>query len=423
MTPAEVNETYHAFTVLQEISPTNSGTLDGTTISVKDNILVKDVETTACSRILKGYKPAFDATAVSRLRAAGATIVGKTSMDAFGFGSWNLNPGLDYPIPKNPRFPGKVPGGSSGGAAIAAATLPNHVALAESTGGSIETPACCCGVIGYCPAYGAVSRHGLISYADSLDKIGIMAQAVDQLIPVLNVITGPDSMDGTTLQEPIKLSAPEKLRVGVIKEGMHDVAQEVQEAVQASIKKLGNSCEIVDISLPITMKYGVAAYYLISTSEASTNLARFCGLRYGQHGNPKHKGFNEYFSSIRSEHFNTETKRRILLGTYARMAGYRDAYYVKAQAVRKAIRKEYTEALEKVDVLVSPTLPIVAPDIEEATKLTPAQTYAMDRLTVGPNMAGLPHASIPVSKQPISILATAQTDGALLAFLKKIEAQ
>lgn len=414
----------------KRIKENKAGKLAGLTVSVKDNICVKGVESTAGSRILKGYEPVFNATSIERLKKEDAIIIGKTSMDAFGFGTFNINVGKDFSIPKNPNDKERVTGGSSGGGAgiTAMADFP-HVAIAESTGGSIENPASFCGVIGFCPTYGRVSRYGLISYANSLDKIGIMSRKVKHISPVLKVISGFDVKDGTSLKEELNLESNTKnWKIGIIKESLEEgIDPEVKNSVlqlTEKLKKKGFVCE--EVSLPITFKYGVPTYYLISTSEASTNLARLSGLRYGQEEDPKGKSFSEYFSEVRSKHFNEVSKRRIMLGTFARMAGYRNAYYIKATKVRTKIIEEYKNLFEKYDVLISPTMPIVAPKISEVQKMTPLQNYMMDILTVGPNLVGMPHATIPIGESeglPIGMMATTDhlQEGKLLHFLKIVE--
>jgi len=416
--------------VEKKIKDKKAGKLAGLIISVKDNICVKDVESTAGSRILKGYKPLFDATAIERLRKEDAIIIGKTSCDAFGFGSFNTNVGLGFEIPKNPLDKKRVTGGSSGGSAgITAVADFAHVAIAESTGGSIESPASFCGVIGFCPNYGRVSRSGLISYANSLDKIGIMTKKVKDIVPVLEIISGFDEKDSTSLKQKMSLkSDTKKLKIGIIKESLgKGIEPEIKESILSVIDKLkkkGFTCG--EVSLPITFKYGVPTYYLISTSEASTNLACLSGLRYGQEEEPKGKSFSEYFLDVRSRHFNDESKRRIMLGTFARMAGYRDAYYIKATKIRTKIIEEYKKLFEKYDILISPTMPLVAPKISEVKKMSPMQNYMMDILTVGPNLTGMPHATIPVGhKEGLSIGLMATTDhleeGKLLQFLEIVE--
>jgi aspartyl-tRNA(Asn)/glutamyl-tRNA(Gln) amidotransferase subunit A len=424
------------------------GKLAGLIVSVKDNICVKDVESTAGSRILKGYRPLFDATVIERLKAEGAIIIGKTIQDEFGFGSFSTNVGLDVKTPKNPHDKEKATGGSSGGSAgITSKAEFSHVSIAESTGGSIECPASFCGVVGFCPTYGRLSRYGLISYADSLDKIGIIAKNVKDIAPVLEVMSGFDDLDATSLKDKLDLRHIEhdslhhedtkfgkdfKFKIGIIKESMtEDVDKEVKHAVEkivAELKSEGHSVE--EVSLPITFKYGIPAYYIISTSEASTNLMRFCGLRYGQESEPRNKSFVNYFTEIRSQNFNEEAKRRIMLGTFARMAGYRDAYYIKATKVRTRIIEEYKNLFKKYDIIISPTMPIVAPGFSDIEKMTPLENFMMDILTVGPNLAGIPHASQPIGektvgkhKMPIGMMANADhlNEGLLLKFMQVVE--
>lgn len=422
----EINKEYNYFTTICEQAEPGKGKLAGLAISVKDCICVKDIESTAGSRILKGYKPLFDATVIKKIRKEGGMIIGKTSQDAFGFGSFNTNVGLGFKVPKNPFDKERTTGGSSGGGAglTQKADFP-HVAITESTGGSIENPAAFCGVIGFCPTYGRVSRYGLISYADSLDKIGLMSKTVKDLKKVLEVISGYDELDATSLKEKVDFdSKTKKFKVGLIRFD-DGVDPQINKAVEKTVRNLKNA-EVEEVSLPITFKYGISTYYIISTSEASSNLARLCGLRYGIEGNPKNKTFDEYFSEIRSKHFNEESKRRIILGTFTRMAGYRDAYYIKATKVRTMIIEEYKNLFKKFDVIVSPTMPVVAPKISEISKMSALQQYLMDILTVGPNLAGIPHASIPVGEKeglPIGLMACTDhlQEGKLLEFLQLIE--
>lgn len=422
----KINKKYNYFNVIQKVKPLKKGKLDGLFVSVKDLICVKGVETTAGSRILKNYKPEFDATVVKRLREQGATIIGKTSCDAFGFGSFNINVGLGFKIPKNPYDTKRVTGGSSGGAAgITQKATFNHVALATSTGGSIECPAAFCGVIGFCPTYGLVSRNGLIDYANSLDKIGIMCKKVSQIKPVLAVISGFDENDSTSLKQKSKPFKNTKLKVGLIKESLKGMDEHVKSQFIQTVEKLKKIVEVKETSLQFTFRYGIPTYYLLATSEASTNLAKLSGLRYGVEKTVEGKSFNEYFTEVRSENFNEESKRRIMLGTFARMSGYRDAYYIKATKVRTLIIQEYKKLFKKFDVLISPTMPVVPPKFEEVNKMRPLQNYMMDILTVGPNLAGIPHASIPIQKKGLPVGLMAMTahleENKLLHFLKLVE--
>jgi aspartyl-tRNA(Asn)/glutamyl-tRNA(Gln) amidotransferase subunit A len=369
--------------------------LAGLPVSVKDCICVKGVESRGGSKILTGHKPLFNATAIQKLVDAGAIIIGKTSQDEFGFGSFNTNVGIGFATPKNPYDKERVCGGSSGGSAgiTATADFP-HVSIAESTGGSIACPASFCGVAGITPTYGMVSRYGLIDYANSLDKIGVMAKNSSDTLSILNIIKGKDHNDMTSLEIEEKDDHIEKIAVLDIEEG---VSPDVMEKFNEKIDKMSEKYFVEKIKMPITKKFGIAAYYVIATSEASTNLAKYSGIRYGASG--KFEGsFNEYFSKVRSANLGEEAKRRIMLGTFARMSGYRDAYYMKAMAVRKKIIDEYKELFKKYSAIISPTMPFVAPRFDEAKKLTPMQNYMSDILTVGPNLAGLPHLSINIGK-------------------------
>jgi len=434
----KIDKEYHYFNVISEelalgqakelgIEP--KGRLNGMVVSVKDCICVEGIESRAGSKILNGYKPVFDATVIEKIKKEGAIIIGKTSQDEFGFGGFSVNMGLGFKIPLNPFDKERACGGSSGGSAGISqkASFP-HVSLAESTGGSIVNPASFCGVVGLCPTYGRVSRYGLIDYANSLDKIGPMGKSVKDVALMLEVIAGFDKNESTTINAPVDMSEIQRIsehaqkplvfdkytdfvgkeikgmKIGIIKEAFGEGTEKgVKEKVKDGISILEkNGAKTEEISLQLTNKYGIACYYLIAMSEASTNLAKYCGMRYGAH--EKLEGsFNEYFSKVRSENFGEEAKRRIILGTFARMAGYRDAYYIKAMKVRTKIIEEYKKAFKKFDALVSPTMPIVAPKFSEIEKLTPLQNYMMDILTVGPNLAGLPHITVPVKKDKMPI--------------------
>ncbi|MBI2106120.1 Asp-tRNA(Asn)/Glu-tRNA(Gln) amidotransferase subunit GatA [Candidatus Woesearchaeota archaeon] len=374
------------------------GRLAGVSISVKDCICVKNVESAAGSEILKDYRPPFNATVIEKLEAEGAIIIGKTTQDEFGFGSFSVN---TKKIPKNPLDNLRSCGGSSGGAAgFTAFTTQPHLAIGESTGGSIANPASFCGVVGLTPTYGLVSRYGLIDYANSLDKIGTIAKSVNDAFLGLHVMAGHDKKDSTSLQQEIEKEKKVK-KIAVIKESL-DVDKEIKDLVLSKIRDYDL------ISLPSIKKYSLQAYYLIALAESSTNLARYCGLRYG--ASEALKGnFDQYFTEVRSKFFSQEAKRRIILGTFARMSGFRDAYYLKAMKVRTLIINEYQKAFKKYDILVSPTMPIIAPKFSEISKLTPAENYMMDILTVGPNLAGLPHLSINAgfkNKMPVGIMLT-----------------
>jgi aspartyl-tRNA(Asn)/glutamyl-tRNA(Gln) amidotransferase subunit A len=400
----EINGEYNCFNTIQEYKEKTEGALKGVKISVKDCICVKGMESTAGSAILKGYRPLFNATAVQKLLDEGAVIIGKTAQDAFGFGSFSINTGKGFKQPLNPIDKTRVTGGSSGGSACITKLADfSHIALAESTGGSIACPASYCGVIGLTPTYGRVSRYGLIDYANSLDKIGVMAKTVIECAKALEIIAGKDKKDQTTADAPVEkyTSFPGKgvkgIRIGIIKESIQDgVDKDVKEKFLKTAEFLKSKGAIVEeVTLPVTFKHALPVYYIIAMSEASTNLAKYCGMRYGR--DEKIEGsFNEYFAKVRSKCFDDETKRRIMLGTFARMSGFRDAYYIKSAKIRTLIINEYKNLFKKYDVLISPSMPNTAPKTEEVKKLTPIQNYMMDILTVGPNLAGLPHISVPV---------------------------
>lgn len=377
------------------------GRLLGVPVSVKDCIIVQGVESTAGSAILKGYIPEFHATAVKKAIEEGAIIIGKTSQDEFGFGSFAKNVGVGFKVPLNPFDKERVTGGSSGGSGgITQKMSRNHISLAESTGGSIAAPAAFCGVVGLTPTYGRVSRYGLIDYGNSLDKIGSMAKSVEDAALMLEIISGKDKDDSTSADVPVERytdyvkKGVKGMKIGIVREMIDGSDEEVKKTVWDYIKKLEKrGATYEEISLPITSKYSIAAYYVLATAEASTNLAKYCGMRYGKHeylqGN-----FNEYFSDVREKNLGPEAKRRIILGTFARQAGFRDAYYIKAAQVRTVIIDEYKHQLKKYDAIVSPTMPFIAPKFSEIEKLTPLQNYLADIMTVGPNLAGLPHISV-----------------------------
>jgi len=396
-----INHRYRAFNhVAEALEAEGGGRLTGVAVSVKDNVCVKGMPSTAGSKVLEGYMPPFDATVVAKCRLEGAAILGKTAQDEFGFGTFNVN--TPYNVPLNPHDTERSPGGSSGGAAVvtAVADFP-HLAIAESTGGSISCPASFCGVVGVTPTYGRTSRWGLIDYANSLDKIGGMGRTVRDAALLLSVISGPDVYDSTVLHAPVedyvaRAGEPvEGLRVGVPREYFgKGVDQGVLDVVWGGVKRLEDQgAEVMEVSLPFT-KYSLSSYYIIAMAEASTNLAKYCGLRYGLHL-PLEGSFDEYFSKVRSVGFSDEAKRRIILGTYARMAGYRDAYYLKALKVRTRVIEDFRRVFEAMDVLAAPTMPVVAPRFDEIAELEPIQHYMMDILTVAPNLAGVPMVSVP----------------------------
>lgn len=391
---SNISNEYSAFITMAKDKP--NGILP---ISVKDNICTKGIRTTAGSKILDTYVPPFDATAVSKAKASGGFVIGKTAMDEFGFGTFSTN--CAYGAPKNPHNKERVCGGSSGGAACVAyaADFP-HIAIAQSTGGSITAPAAFTGTVGLTPTYGLVSRWGLIDYANSMDRIGVIGKCSYDAALGLSIISGYDPLDSTSMNrgatDYVKSIGNDVkgMKIGVPKEYFDGVDKDITENVWKSIKLLESmGATYEEFSLKLT-KYATPAYYIIALSEASTNLAKFCGIRYGIEkqisGN-----YDEYFSAIRELGFGTEAKRRIILGTYARMSGYRDAYYIRALKIRGKIISEFKAAFKRYDSIATPSMPILPPKFSEINSLTPAQTYSMDRLTTAPNLCGFPTISVP----------------------------
>ena len=375
------------------------GALAGVPVAVKDNICTRGVRTTASSRILATYTPPYDATVVTRLKAADAVIVGKTNCDEFAMGSSNENSAFG-PV-RNPWALTHTPGGSSGGSAAAVAAGCVPVALGSDTGGSIRQPASFCGVVGLKPTYGRVSRYGLLAFASSLDQIGPIARTVEDTALALGVMAGPDRADATASREPVPdltaaLTGDVKgLRVGVPRTFVTDgVDDDVKAAFDAALAVLaGAGARLVDVELPHA-PYGVPAYYLVCTAEASSNLARYDGVKYGYRSPAKDASLKAMYSRTRDEGFGAEVKRRIMLGTYVLSAGYYDAFYLKAQQVRTLIRRDYEQAFARVDVVAMPTSPTPAFRLGEKTD-DPLQMYLADVFTVSANLAGLPAISVP----------------------------
>jgi aspartyl-tRNA(Asn)/glutamyl-tRNA(Gln) amidotransferase subunit A len=372
--------------------------LGGVPVAIKDVMSTCRVRTTAGSKILSKYIPPYDCTAVARLESAGAVVLGKTNCDEFAMGSSNENSGF-HPV-RNPRDLKRVPGGSSGGSAAAVASDMAVVALGSDTGGSIRQPASFCGVVGLMPTYGRVSRYGLIAFASSLDHIGPLAKTVKDAAIVLRTIAGRDAMDPTSADVPVpdyvaELDKPVRgLKLGVAKEYFGEgLDGEVRRAVEFAIDTLkGLGCEIVPVSLPHT-PYAIPTYYLVATAEASSNLARYDGVRYSNRANGV-KTLSEMYRRSRDEGFGAEVKRRIMLGTYALSAGYYDAYYLKAQKVRTLLTRDFEEAFGKVDAIVTPTSPTAAFRLGEKSN-DPLAMYLADIYTVTADLAGIPGISVP----------------------------
>ena len=372
---------------------------EGVPIAFKDLISTRGIETTAASKILAGYKPLFDATVATRCKEAGLPLLGKTNMDEFAMGSSTENSG--YGPTRNPWDPERVPGGSSGGstAAVAAGLAP--WALGSDTGGSIKQPAALCGVVGLRPTYGTVSRYGIVAFASSLDQIGPIAKTVRDCARLYRIVSGRDPCDSTTVDLPQAVELPEAedlrgLKIGVPgelneAEGIEaGVSEQVAGALELA-RELG--AEIEECSLPRSVDYGLPCYYLIAPSEASSNLARYDGVRYGYRA-AGDSDLRELYARTRDEGFGDEPKRRIMLGTYALSAGYYEAFYGQAQKVRTLIKREHDALFERFDLLASPTSPTVAFRLGERTQ-NPLAMYLADVLTIPSNMAGLPGLSVP----------------------------
>jgi aspartyl-tRNA(Asn)/glutamyl-tRNA(Gln) amidotransferase subunit A len=375
--------------------------LAGVPVAIKDVMVTKSVRTTAGSKILGNYVPPYDCTAVSRLEAAGAVVLGKLNCDEFAMGSSNENSAFK-PV-HNPHDLSRVSGGSSGGSAAAVAADMAVATLGSDTGGSIRQPASFCGVVGLKPTYGRVSRYGLIAFASSLDHIGPLTKTVKDAAIMLHTIAGRDPMDSTSAELPVpdyvaELDKPMKgLKIGVAKEYFGEgLEPETRSAIEAAVQKFaGMGCEIVNVSLPHT-EYAIPAYYLVATAEASSNLARFDGVRYGYRAKGA-RSLSDMYRRTRDDGFGAEVKRRIMLGTYALSAGYYDAYYLKAQRVRTMLTRDFEEAFAKVDVIVGPTSPTPAFKLGEKVD-DPLAMYLADIYTVTANLAGIPGISIPVGQ-------------------------
>ena len=392
-------ETGHALARVAELEQ-NRGQLPlyGMTVAVKDNICTKGMQTTCGSRILANYDAHYDATAIERLNAAGAVLIGKTNMDEFAMGSSNETSA--FGPARNPWDTTRVPGGSSGGSAVAVASGVVQAALGSETGGSVRQPASLCGVIGLKPTYGRVSRYGLVAFASSLDNIGIFARSSAVTAQVLGAIAGRDARDATSADVAVpdysaglendiggkKIGVPRAL----FGEGLND---QVRTAVERSIDNFRDlGAEIVDVELPYA-NYGIAVYYIIATAEASSNLARYDGVRYGLRAEEP-GGLRDMYCRTREAGFGAEVKRRIMLGTYVLSSGYYDAYYAKAQRVRALVKRDYIKAFAGCDAILTPTSPSVAFRMGEKTE-DPLAMYLNDVYTVSANLAGLPAISVP----------------------------
>jgi aspartyl-tRNA(Asn)/glutamyl-tRNA(Gln) amidotransferase subunit A len=372
--------------------------LGGVPIAIKDIVSVAGQPCTCASKILRNYRALYDATVIQKLRAVGAIPLGKTNMDEFAMGSSTENSSVK--VTRNPWDLSRVPGGSSGGSAAAVASDEAFVALGTDTGGSIRQPAAESGVVGVKPSYGRVSRFGVVAFASSLDQVGPLAKTVRDAALIMNAIAGSDPQDTTCLDQPVPDYTAalgrdlHGIRLGLPREYMvKGVDPQVKKAVDAAVQHLQTlGAEIIEVSLPHT-EYAIAVYYILATAEASANLARFDGVRYGYRAeNPR--DLLDHYGRTRGEGFGAEVKRRIILGTYVLSSGYYDAYYLRAQKVRELIRQDFAEAFEKVDALVSPTCPVPAFKLGERTA-DPLQMYLADIFTNAGNLAGICGISLP----------------------------
>ncbi|NRX82934.1 aspartyl-tRNA(Asn)/glutamyl-tRNA(Gln) amidotransferase subunit A [Clostridium beijerinckii] len=378
------------------------GRLAGIPIAIKDNICTEGVNTTCASKMLEDFVPPYDATVIKKLLAEDAIIIGKTNMDEFAMGSSNENSAFKKTL--NPRDTTRVPGGSSGGSAAAVAAKFAPVSLGSDTGGSIRQPAAFCGVVGLKPTYGLVSRFGLIAFGSSLDQIGPFSNSVEDSAYILNIISGTDEYDSTSIRDLKEIDYTAGLQDGIkgMKIGVPEeffgegLDEEIKESVKNSLDKLKElGAEVETFSLPI-IKEGLAAYYIMSSAEASTNLDRYDGIRYG-YKTPNYTNLDELVENSRTEGFGAEVKRRIMLGTYALASGYYDAYYKKADAFRRKLRYDLKKTFEKYDLIVGPVSPVLPFKIGEK-KADPLAMYLADIYTINVNLAGNPAISIPAGK-------------------------
>ena len=398
--------------------------LAGVPIAVKDVIQIEEVRNTCASRILENFVAPYTATAVERLEAAGAVVVGKTNCDEFAMGSSNENSAFG-PV-HNPCDLERVPGGSSGGSAAAVAAGMAVAALGSDTGGSVRQPASFCGIVGLMPTYGRISRYGLVAYASSLDHIGPFARTVRDVAELLSVMAGRDAMDSTSAAVAVPDYAAQLhgsvkgFRIGVPREYFAEgLSAAVRGRIEAGLQVLGGlGCEIVDITLPHT-EYAVACYYIIATAEASANLARYDGVRYGYRAKDA-ATLSDMYRKTRREGFGTEIKRRIMLGTYVLSAGYYDAYYLKAQKVRSLVASDFSKAFERVDAIVTPTAPTPAFRIGEKTA-NPLEMYLSDIYTITGSLAGIPGISVPCGRVPAPGAATVQLPVGMQIFARHFD--
>jgi aspartyl-tRNA(Asn)/glutamyl-tRNA(Gln) amidotransferase subunit A len=390
MTLQKLNEKYSMFSCIAE----DDGRPSKFRFSASDSLTSKGIDTRGGSRILDGYRPVFDAAAIEKMKAAGGKLVGKNNLDEFGFGSFCTT--SSFGIPKNPFDPERSCGGSAGGSACAAAVIDDHVSIGISTVGSICCPASFCGVYGLVPTYGRVSRHGVIDSAGSVDTVGLFSSDPKKLAEFLPIISGKDHRDPTSCTQPaLELKGKKIKSIAVPEEALSGVSKDVLSAFESSLDRLRSmGIEVNKVSMP-SLKYAMPAINMLAAAEASTFLASFVGMRYGQQDGDLTRKFDDYFTSIRSEFFGEEAKRTIILGSYARTAGPRDRYYIKSLKVRKQISSSYKNIFADHGAVLTPSMPFVAPRFDEISKMSPAETYAAGYLTAPPSLTGMPRISVP----------------------------
>lgn len=369
---------------------------EGVPILIKDNINVKDWEITCASNILKGYISPYNATVINKLQENGMSCFGRANMDEFAMGSTTES--SCYGATKNPHDISRIPGGSSGGSAAAVAGGLAVAALGSDTGGSIRQPAGFCGCVGLKPTYGRVSRYGLVAYSSSLDQIGPITQNVEDCAILFDAISGYDTMDSTSIQLDStqtfsKLDGDKRLKIAILNDQLKDASTQIQDAYEETIRTLESMGHQIVPKTMLDTNYHICAYYIICTAEASSNLARFDGVRYGNRANEA-KNLQELYLKTRSQGFGEEVKRRIMLGSFVLSSGYYDAYYLKAQKIRQLIVKEYNEIFSDADIILSPIAPSIAPKF--GSNHSPLEMYLSDIYTIGANLAGLPAISLPV---------------------------
>ena len=416
---SKLNEKYSMFRCIAEDLKTDRMKF---LFSAEDGLTSSEMETRCGSRILEGYRPVFDAAAIEKMRMAGGKLMGKTNMDEFRFGTFGTN--SPFGIPKNPYDPERSCGGSAGGSACAAAVIEDHVSLAVSSGGSICCPAGFCGVYGFVPTYGRVSRHGVIDTSGSVDRVGLLSSNPNKLSEFFSVISGKDKRDPTSCSQPTFEQKNKRIKtIAVPEETLADASKDVLSAFNSSIENLRSmDIEIKTIKMPF-LKYSMPAFYMLTAAEASTFLASFVGMRYGQQEGDLTLKFDDYFTSIRTLYFGEETKRRILLGTYARTAKQRERYYIKGLKARTFISNSYKKFFSEYDAVLTPTMPFVPPKFGEIEKMTSAESFNATRFIVPPDLTGMPCLSVPcgyADKLPIGMTLTTDhwMEDPLLTFAK-----